>query len=589
MPNLTFRQITQFVWSYLKVKPGWLIFLLLLIIIRASVEVAMPFLLGKFIDFVTLNFENAAANLTGALFWLGLITATGLSFWTLQTTSHWLFDYFKLPLLKKVICDTFARVQTFASDWHTNSFAGATTRKISRGLWSFDEFINIFYFNFLPLTFLFCGMTSLLFWRWPLMGVLVFCGGMFYFITSVIAVQKLTAQQWQALARADTKITAILADAITCNASVKIFGRENFELKKLQQVSEIWRQKFWRAVSNHHTVALLQAFVMTALKFGMFLLVIYFWLSDQASVGDFVFVFGSYNLISSYLRSIGENIRNIQRNARDLEDIVLFAQQEPEVRDKPQAQKLVVQKGTLELQKVTFKYRNQLQTVFQNFSLKIKAGERVAIVGHSGGGKTTFVKLIQRLYDVQTGTILIDGQNIAQVTQKSLRRGIGLVPQEPLLFHRSLAENIAYGQPQASLAAIQRAAHAAHAAEFIERLPQKYQTLVGERGVKLSGGERQRIAIARVILANSPILILDEATSSLDSESEKLIQGALTEVMKNRTTIVIAHRLATIKKVDRILVFEHGKIIESGAHTQLVKKPRGTYRKLFELQAGGFI
>jgi ATP-binding cassette subfamily B protein len=199
------------------------------------------------------------------------------------------------------------------------------------------------------------------------------------------------------------------------------------------------------------------------------------------------------------------------------------------------------------------------------------------------------VKLLQRLYDVKKGAILFDGQDISKITQKSLRRAVGVVPQEPILFHRTLAENIAYGRPNATMPEIRKAAKLAHASEFIEKMPKKYETLVGERGIKLSGGERQRVAIARAMLADSPILILDEATSSLDSESESLIQNALENLMKNKTVIVVAHRLATIRSADRILVFENGKIVEEGKHSSLLKKEKGIYRKLFELQAGGFI
>jgi ATP-binding cassette, subfamily B, bacterial len=218
----------------------------------------------------------------------------------------------------------------------------------------------------------------------------------------------------------------------------------------------------------------------------------------------------------------------------------------------------------------------------------IRAGERVGLVGRSGSGKTTFVKLVQRLYDVSSGRILIDGQDIAKATQQSLRSQIAIVQQDPILFHRSLAENIAYGRPGASMAAIEHAARLANAHEFILRLPKGYGTLVGERGVKLSGGERQRVALARAFLADAPVLILDEATSSLDSESEALIQEAMERLMKGRTSIVIAHRLSTVRSLDRILVFDRGEIVEQGTHAALCIRAGGIYRGLFERQATEF-
>ena len=242
------------------------------------------------------------------------------------------------------------------------------------------------------------------------------------------------------------------------------------------------------------------------------------------------------------------------------------------------------------LSKVSFTYIGKNESkLFENLNLTIPAGQNVGIVGPSGGGKTTITKLLLRFMDIRSGAIKIDGINIAEVTQTSLRDAITYVPQEPLLFHRSIKENIAYGKPSATMKEITTAAKKAHAHDFIEKLPQGYDTLVGERGIKLSGGQRQRVALARAILKDAPIIVLDEATSALDSESERLIQEALFSLMEGRTTIVIAHRLSTIKHLDRILVLKDGKIIEDGNHVDLIKKKNGTYAKLWSHQSGGFI
>lgn len=252
--------------------------------------------------------------------------------------------------------------------------------------------------------------------------------------------------------------------------------------------------------------------------------------------------------------------------------------------DASDARPIAIEGGEIVFDDVTFHYGGHRAPLYDGLSVTIRAGERVGLVGRSGSGKTTFVKLVQRLYDVSGGRVLIDGQDIALATQQSLRSQIAIVQQEPILFHRTLAENIAYGRPGAGLEAIEQAARLANAHDFILRLPKGYGTLVGERGVKLSGGERQRVALARAFLADAPVLILDEATSSLDSESEALIQQAMERLMKGRTSIVIAHRLSTVRSLDRILVFDRGEIVEQGTHAVLASKPGGIYRGLFERQ-----
>jgi ATP-binding cassette subfamily B protein len=257
--------------------------------------------------------------------------------------------------------------------------------------------------------------------------------------------------------------------------------------------------------------------------------------------------------------------------------------------DRAGAKPIQVRHGEILYDCVTFRYKTQTEPLFRIFSLRIHAGERVGLVGHSGSGKTTFVKLLHRLYDLDGGRIVIDGQDTGCVTQESLRAQLALVPQDPILFHRTLAQNIAYGRPDASMAEIEKAARLANAHEFILRQPKGYHTLVGERGVKLSGGERQRVALARAFLADAPILVLDEATSSLDSESEALIQEAMERLMVGRTSIVIAHRLSTVRMMDRILVFDGGRVVEQGKHEELVRRVGGTYRRLFERQALGLV
>ena len=294
--------------------------------------------------------------------------------------------------------------------------------------------------------------------------------------------------------------------------------------------------------------------------------------------------------LSMRFNEINSMMQRFNRIFGDAEAMTLILDEPRLVEDIPEAQPLSVTKGDIDFHNLDFRYFDAAadDEIFHDFSLHIPAGERVGLVGRSGSGKTTLTKLLLRLDDIQKGQILVDGQDIAKCTQQSLRRQIAYVPQEALLFHRTIRENIAYGRPNASDEEIRKASKEANALEFIEKLPHGFDTLVGERGIKLSGGQRQRVAIARAILADAPILVLDEATSALDSESEKLVQDALKNLMRNRTSIVVAHRLSTVAALDRIVVLSDGRIAEEGTHADLIEQD-GEYAKLWNRQTGSFL
>jgi ATP-binding cassette subfamily B protein len=281
-------------------------------------------------------------------------------------------------------------------------------------------------------------------------------------------------------------------------------------------------------------------------------------------------------------------VQNLQKGIADIEDVVAYALERADVIDSANAPVFKPGPGRIQFDAVTFRYKNAGDALYNDFSLEISPGETVALVGPTGSGKSTFVKLVQRLYDVDAGAIRVDGQDVREVTQASLRRSLALVPQDPALFHRSLRDNIAYAKPDATMDDVIACAKRARAHDFIEKLPLGYETEVGERGVKLSGGERQRVALARAFLANAPILILDEATSSLDVETEREVQAAMAELKQGRTTIVIAHRLSTIREADRILVFNQGRIVEQGRHGELIEA-RGLYARLNAMSRGDIL
>lgn len=334
------------------------------------------------------------------------------------------------------------------------------------------------------------------------------------------------------------------------------------------------------------------------IKFGMVqvgitALILVFLVAGQewlgVSVATLILIVNYTQQIQGELWNFTHIFKNWNRAFGDAHEMTLILDMADDVVDAPDAAPLEMDKATVKFEKVGFQHKDAKEAIFEDFNLEIQPGERVGLVGVSGSGKTTLTKLLLRFADVNEGAIMVSGQDIRKVTQHSLRKNIAYVPQETSLFHRSIAENIAYGRPTATKAEIEQAAKLANADKFIADLPEGYETLVGERGVKLSGGQRQRIAIARAILKDAPILVLDEATSALDSESEALIQDALTKLMKGRTSIVIAHRLSTVANLDRIVVLKDGKIVEQGKHHELLAKPKGVYRQLWERQSGAFM
>lgn len=389
------------------------------------------------------------------------------------------------------------------------------------------------------------------------------------------------------LAEAENKQTGQLADAITNEISVKSYAREKMEGERFGRATartkratfDVAKVSFWRNLSmntvNMITFAgLLVLIVASHNLFGL-------------TVANMVFLYSLSNSLLSNVWTINHILRSINRSFGSAKEMVEIMDA-PTIIDDKTDKALKVENARIEMSHVSFRHDEQKEELFTDFNMVVPAGKSVGLVGVSGSGKSTLTKLLLRFDDVQAGAIYIDGQDIRDVTQKTLREAIAYVPQESSLFHRSVYENIAYGKQDATREEVIRAARLANADEFIRGLPDGYDTLVGERGVKLSGGQRQRIAIARAILKDAPILVLDEATSALDSESEALIQEALTNLMKGRTSIVVAHRLSTIAGLDEIVVLSDGRIVEQGSHKQLLATG-GAYAKLWSRQSGAFL
>lgn len=335
------------------------------------------------------------------------------------------------------------------------------------------------------------------------------------------------------------------------------------------------RESFSSVITSSIAIAALLIAILGVKYLSIDIATLFLMVSFTGSLGQRLWEF--QNVLRQYNRAFG-----------DASDMIKILQIKPEVADPINPESVRMNRGGIEFNSVTFAHDEDKDSLFHNLNLYIKPGEKIGLVGHSGSGKTTLTKLLLRFMDIDGGEITIDGQDITAVTQDDLRDKITYVPQEPLMFHRSIAENIMYGNPKASEQQLKAVAKMAHAHDFVQKLPKKYDTLVGERGVKLSGGQRQRVAIARAMIKNAPILVLDEATSALDSESEVLIQDALWKLMEGKTAIVIAHRLSTIQKMDRIIVLDKGKIVEEGTHKELIRA-KGTYAGLWNHQTGGFL
>ena len=557
--------------------------ILLVIVVQIAIDLTIPISSGLLVDRViaAMNDESDFAPAYQALI---LLSGATIGFHLFRWIRFHLLHHFLTTAMDRMLRDGFGKVQRFSADWHATTFAGATVRKLTRGKWAFDSMTSIVWNNFFPIFLSICGLTALIAYRFPLIGLMFAGVVIFYTLTAgLIATYYVRPMNIKA-ATSDSLIGASMADTIMNNPAVSAFGAAAREDDRFQTLTERWRNFCRRAWTRGSDMFFIQKLIWAVLQFCLVFAFIQMVRAGRATPGDVTFILTANLLVGSYLRAIGDHIRMLQQSFSEIADIVDIIRRPAQIADIQGAPELVPRAGRIEFDKVRFAYEDGASVLYEDFSLSIEAGEIVGLVGPSGSGKSTFVKLIQRLYDVDSGRIKIDGEDISRVDQASLRRAIALVPQDPHLFHRSLAENIAYARPEATMDDIQDAARKAFAAEFIERLPLGYHTLVGERGVKLSGGERQRVAIARAFLADAPIVIFDEATSSLDTITERHIQAAMAELMKGRTTIIIAHRLSTVRDVERILVFDKGRIVEQGNHTALMQTPAGRYRALHGLQ-----
>jgi ATP-binding cassette subfamily B protein len=559
---------------------------LVLFIVAALEAVVSPIFYKKFLDALTSTADKQAVGPV-LMHYITIILILGIIQWIAFRISSLIYNTVEAKVMAILRQRAFDYLMEHSYTFFANNFTGALSQRVNRFARAFEQLTDTIAWNFIPLSVNIIGVTVVLYFVNPIISLIIIG------IVAVFVLFNYFFSRWKVtydiqLAEADTKTTGRLSDSITNQNTVQLFTGRKSESASFKEMTNTQAKITYFNWNLGTIVDAVQAGTLIVAEFFIFYFGIQYWQRGLITVGTFILIQSYFLTLATRMWDFSRIVRNIYQAFADGKEMVEIMDLPHEIKDAPGAGTFHLKAGTVEFKNVSFSF-NKTREVIRNLNFQIQAGEKVALIGPSGAGKSTLVRLLLRLYETKSGTIAIDGQDIHMVTQESLRMNLSLVPQDPILFHRSLKENIRYGKRDASDEAVIEAAKRAHCHEFIKDLPQGYDTLVGERGIKLSGGERQRVAIARAILKNAPILILDEATSSLDSESERYIQDALDVLMKGKTVIVIAHRLSTIRKMDRIIVLEDGKIREEGSHDDLLKNESSLYKRLWNLQAGGFI
>ncbi len=581
----------KFLWYYTKKLKTYMIgTTLIFLLTELTIRVGLYY--GSRIVDIVLKSSDKDATLKAALTMTIIYGLCMLASGAIHNSIGFLQAKFQPYYALLVSKDLFAYVHKHSPAFFIEEMSGRIGGKIKNVI---DACYEMYFVVSWGVIYTFVGLITTIAFLFPIsisMGAILTVY-MSLFTWAMIKMSKAISYYSEKYSDASAEATGILIDSFTNVLEVKNFGTYNFEkrnyFKALRKVRDADTKEIRKYVSLFYAQAFLQH--LSLVLFGF--LSLYYWYYNLISTADFVLVGSLLGALNTSLRHIGYNAVQLFKLNGKMKDGLKLLSRPHDITDNSNAKKLIVKEGNIKFDNICFNYKRS-DHLFKDFSVEIKAGEKIGLVGRSGSGKSSFIKLISRYYDIQKGTISIDGTNIKDVTQESfvtqesLHRNISIIPQDITLFNRTLIENIRYGKISASDEEVFEAAKKAFADEFIEKLPDGYQSKVGERGVMLSGGQRQRIAIARAILKDAPFLILDEATSALDSESEKYIQKSIKRLMKGKTVLAIAHRLSTLREMDRILVFDNGKIAESGTHEELISNNEGIYNMLWDMQSGEF-
>lgn len=586
--DIEFKRNLSIYFSFVKNYKVLTALMLIVIFFVESMHLIERYLFKLVIDNGT---EFSAGILSQAAF-IDILTNIGLAFLVLIFINIGL--YFSRPTLVnllevKVIADMkrrfFAHIIDLDHNFHTTHKTGSLISRLTRGSSAMERMTDILAYNFFPMivqiivitfTIAYFDKTALA----VMLGTTIIHISYSFYIQRLQEPSSITANKNEDIEKGN------MADFFTNIDSIKYYGKEKIINKKYEDLSEETKIAFLKNWNYFRLMRIGQGFILGFATIILMYVTLTKFLAGEMTLGTITFIYTTFTTLVFYMFHFVAGLRNFYRAMADFQELFQYGKYENDIKDKDHAKNLNIRKGTIEFKDIDFKYGRR--QIFQNFNLKINENEKIALVGHSGCGKTTLVKLLNRFYDVESGAILIDGQDIKDLKQKSVRGETGIVPQECILFDDTLYNNIKFVNPRASREEVLKAIRFAQLDKIIEHFPEKENTIVGERGVRLSGGEKQRVSIARALLANKKILVLDEATSSLDSETEHEIQKDLEQLLKGRTSIIIAHRLSTIMNADRIIVMKHGKIVQEGKHGQLINQ-QGEYKKLWNLQKGGYI
>lgn len=574
--KLYLQSIKEFKWS--------IFFTILMAIVASLSNVVVPYIFKQFLDM--LGKGKDVVPLSDLYHTTWVFFGFALLAWAGWRICYMINAYFASRVLAILRQRAFAYLLGHSHQFFINTFAGSLVQKVNRFAQSYDKLADRILYDIIPIIVQVSFVIYILLKERPALALVILVW-LLVFVVWNYSFAKWKLKYDTSRAEQDSLSSATLADAVSNHQTIELYKSQKIEEKIYENVTDM--QSYYTRFSwqSSSTIDGIQGLLIVFVEVAMLYVGINLWSKDLMTIGLFVLVQTYVLQLADRLWSLSRVIRDVYEAFADAKEMAEIMTTEHAIQEKKNAKILKNAEGEVSFKDTTFAFHGK--NVIDHLNLTIKKGEKIALVGVSGAGKSTLIKLLFRQYDPVSGKVCIDGQDIKGLTLSSLRNALSLVPQDPALFHRSLMENIRYGKQDATDEEVKEAAKLAHCDDFISELPLGYDTLVGERGVKLSGGERQRVAIARAFLRNSPILVLDEATSSLDSHSEEKVQDSLMKLMENKTTIVIAHRLSTIRRVDRILVLKEGVIEEDDTHDELLKKENGIYAKLWDIQQGGFL